>query len=314
MAKASAPGKLILFGEHFVVYGMPSIATAIEARTVAEVQRAQSYSLVDDRPETPGYKREKFDQQADSIQRIFRAAGVDSSKVKIVLSGNLVAASGVGASAASCAAMAAAVNEEFKLGLNLEKVNDVAYEGEKGYHGIPSGIDNSCSTFGGFIWFKRDPASNKSTLRPLDSKISLSIVVGNTGMTSNTTKVVEDVKKQKERDPEKFRKIFANYVMIVDAAKAALERKDLAKIGRLMSENHILLREIGVSCPELERLVEISSKNGSLGAKLTGTGRGGLAIALVTEDTEKQVASAIEEAGFRSEITKIGAEGVKVLR
>ena len=102
MSKASAPGKLILFGEHFVVYGLPAIATAIESRTIADVEKADKYSLVDNRPETPGYKKEKYSQQVDSVKRIFRAMGLDQDKVKITLGGDLIAASGVGASAASC--------------------------------------------------------------------------------------------------------------------------------------------------------------------------------------------------------------------
>lgn len=314
VAKASAPGKLILFGEHFVVYGMPAIATAVEGRTSAEVRRADRYSLVDDRPETPGYKREKGGQQAESIKLMFKAMGLDASKASIALGGDLVAASGVGASGASCAAIAAAANAEFGLGLSREEINDVAYEGEKGYHGTPSGIDNSCSTWGGFIWFKKGDSGGKSEIRPMESKGRFSIVVGNTGITSNTTKVVEDVKAQMERDRAKFDRIFEEYLRMSGEARTALDGNDLHGIGRLMNENHALLREIGVSCKELEEMVEASIGAGALGAKLTGTGRGGLMIALVTDDTKAKVASAIKGTGFKSEITGIGAEGVKVIR
>lgn len=314
MAIASAPGKLILFGEHFVVYGLPAIATAIESRTVAEVYRAKHYSLVDNRPETPGYKKEKYDQQVDSIRRIFKAMEVVGNEVGIVLGGDLVTASGAGASGASCSAIAAALNEEFKLGLNRQEINEVAYEGEKGYHGTPSGIDNSCSTFGGFIWFKKDPASGNRTIEPMHPEISISIVMGNTGITSNTTKVMEDVMKEREEDPQRFKRIFDEYVKIAEEARSALERKELGEIGRLMNRNHALLEEMGVSCPELEKLVDIALENGALGAKLTGTGRGGLMIALVTDETKAEVASAIEEAGCKSEITAIGAEGVRIER
>lgn len=312
MVVASAPGKLILFGEHFVVYGLPAIATAIESRTVAEVHRARKYALVDNRPETPGYKKEKYAQQMDSIQRIFRAMGVVETNVRIILGGELVAASGVGASGASCSAIAAALNELFERDLDLVKINEIAYEGEKGYHGTPSGIDNSCSTFGGFIWFKKDLASGKGMIEPFDSKKSLSIVMGNTGITSNTTEVVEEVRKEKEEDPQKFVRIFEDYLKIAREARDALEKIDLNKIGELMNKNHALLKEIGVSSPELERLVDIALKNGALGAKLTGTGRGGLMIALVTDKTKDRIALAIEEAGFESGITEIGAEGVRI--
>ena len=312
MSKASAPGKLILFGEHFVVYGLPAIATAIESRTMAEVEKADKYSLEDNRPETPGYKTEKYGQQLDSIKRIFKVMRINPNKtpVKITLGGDLVAASGVGASSASCSAIAAALNDYFGLGFDKEKLNEIAYEGEKGYHGVPSGIDNSCSTFGGFILFTKGPARN--VIAPLELQLSMAMVVGNTGITSNTIKVVEEVKRQREENPEKFKAIFDMYSRIAGDAKDAIEKKDQNEIGALMNKNHGLLREIGVSCKELEELVDIAMKNGALGAKLTGTGKGGLMIALVEEKDARNVATAFDKAGYKSQITKIGAEGVRV--
>jgi len=312
VAKASAPGKLILFGEHFVVYGLPAIATAIEARTVAKVKQARKFSLQDNRPETPGYKKEKRDQQSDSIQRILKVMGLEGEKVSIELGGNLIAASGVGASGASCAAIAAALNEEFELGKGIDEINDVAYEGEKGYHGVPSGIDNCCSTYGGFILFRKDLKTGEGIVKQLHSKAILSIVIGNTGITSNTTEVVEDVKREKQRDPDRFSRMLDDYSMIIKEAESSLDNGDLRKIGLLMNMNHLLLEEMDVSCPELEELVDIAANSGALGAKLTGTGRGGLMIALVNKETEGTVASAIEKASFRSEITRIGARGVRV--
>ena len=314
MAKASAPGKLILFGEHFVVYGMPAIAAAVEGRTVAEVVRADRYSLVDERPETPGYKAEKRGQQEESIGLMFKAMRLDRSKAGIRLGGDLVAASGVGASGASCAAIAAAANAEFGLGLDREGINRIAYEGEKGYHGTPSGIDNSCSTYGGFILFKRGASGAKSEIAPMASVAKPAIVVGNSGITSDTTKVVGEVRQLMEGDPARFKRMANEYVEISKKAKAALENNGIPEIGELMNRNHALLRDIGVSCRELEEMVEAALGAGAAGAKLTGTGRGGLMIALVTEDAKEKVASAIGRKGYKAEITGIGAEGVKVLR
>jgi mevalonate kinase len=310
---ASAPGKLILFGEHFVVYGLPSIAAAIDARTVATVERSTRFELIDNRPETPGYKKEKAEQQVDSLMRIFKALGIDCKNVRITLGGDLVATSGIGASAASCSAIAAALSAEFNLGLSLEKINEVAYEGEKGYHGTPSGIDNSCSTYGGFIKYERDVLTGKNRIEPLRFSKPLTVVIGNTGITSNTAKVVEEVRNQKSKYPAKFDRIFVEYRSLVHEAEIALRNGNLEMIGRLMNQNHALLRELGVSCPELELLVEISRKNGAFGAKLTGTGRGGLMIALVSDETKDKVARAIESAGYKADIRHIGAEGVKIL-
>ncbi|MBN2517517.1 MAG: hypothetical protein JXB14_01590, partial [Candidatus Altiarchaeota archaeon] len=113
-------GKVILLGEHFVVYGLPSIVSAIEMKTEATVtpKEQPGWTLKDERPATPGYKEEKLEQQKDSINRVLKAAGVDAKKggLDIWMGGDLFAASGVGASAASCAALARALNLTFNLG------------------------------------------------------------------------------------------------------------------------------------------------------------------------------------------------------
>ena len=140
-------GKTILFGEHFVVYGLPAIAAAIGSVTTASVEQSTKYELIDNRPATPSYKAEKFDEQLESNRLIFDACGIDIEKspLKITLGGDLVAASGVGASAASATAIARALNDYFALEYDISRINEVAYEGEKGYHGTPSGLDNTVS-------------------------------------------------------------------------------------------------------------------------------------------------------------------------
>ena len=144
-------GKAILFNEHFVVYGIPSIVSAIGKYTVSKIgEISQSgWKLNDNRKATPRYKEDKIDQQKDSINRILKKLGIDLSKkgIEVTLEGSLYCASGVGASAASCVAIARALSDHFDLNLSDEAVNEAAYEGEKGYHGTPSGIDNTASTF-----------------------------------------------------------------------------------------------------------------------------------------------------------------------
>ena len=301
-------GKTILFGEHFVVYGMPAIASAITSKTTAEVRRTEGsdYALVDNRPETPGYKEKKREQQLDSISRIFQFLGINPKEtpVEITLAGDLVAASGVGASAASCAAIARALNEEFGLGLGDKEINKAAYEGEKGYHGVPSGIDNAAAVYGGLIKFRKTeagPEMERIRIEPVE------IVLGNTGITSNTTEVVAGVRERKEASQEKFSEIFKKYEAIAGAALEAFAANDIAKIGELMNENHSLLQGIGVSCAELEELVGIAMENGAIGAKLTGTGRGGLMQALTPgKELQERVAKAIEATGKMVFRTRIG--------
>ena len=295
-------GKAILFGEHFVVYGLPAIASALGDYTKAKVEQIEgtNWELQDERPATEGYKKEKYSEQVDSINRVIEAAGIDLSnkKIKIWFGGNLKAASGVGASAASCAALAYALNEEFDLGFDDDKINELAYEGEKGYHGTPSGIDNTAAVFGGLIWFKKNLEGGANTMDKMKSN-SFKIVIGNTGKTSSTIKVVGDVKKLKESDTESFTQILGQYEELVKSAKEALLANDLEKVGELMNKTHELLQKITVSCDELDSMVEAARTAGALGAKMTGTGRGGLMLALVADlESQNKVATAIEALGF----------------
>ncbi len=304
-------GKTILFGEHFVVYGLPAIAAAIGAKTIAKVERVDKpgVKLIDDRPQTPGYKKEKIKEQRESINRILTFCGIDlhDKGVKISLGGDLVAASGIGASAASCVALARALNHEFNLRYGDEKINEAAYEGEKGYHGTPSGIDNTVATFGGIIWFQKRSGQAQNVIEKIKIEEPIPIVIGNTGLTSSTSKVISEVRGLKEKNPQRFEEILQSYQQLVTAARESLIKRDLRKIGELMNGNQSLLREIQVSCKELDELIETSLDNGAYGAKLTGTGRGGLMIALTpTNEIQKNVTNAIAEKGYTVWKTSIG--------
>ncbi len=304
-------GKAILFNEHFVVYGVPAIVSAIGKYTVAKVTpfEGSEFKFEDDRGVTPSYKEDKLEQQKDSFDRIFKKMELDDSKngIKIELGGNLYAASGIGASAASCVAVARALSEHFNLNLSDDEINDIAYEGEKGYHGTPSGIDNTASTFGGLIWFEKGEPN-------IMKKISLSnpvrIVMGNTGKVADTTAAVAGVRERKEKDPEKYKKIFDRAENIAYLAKRALQEENYKEVGKLMNENHKLLQQIGVSSRELDFLVSIAREQGALGAKLTGGGLGGNMIALTPgKDLQENVANAIEKEGFQVLKTVIGVSG-----
>ena len=277
-------GKVILFGEHFVVYGPPAIASAIGSKTTAFVRRMETpgFHLIDDRLEVPGYKAEKKEEQKKSIDNISTFFGIDPKKqgLEIKFAGDLVAASGIGSSAASCAALSRALNDEFNLGFDNEKINTAAYEGEKGYHGTPSGIDNTAATYGGLIWFERNLKGGPNVIEKLKMKKPVEIVIANTGVTASTAKVVAEVRQRREEQPKKFDQIFENYKRLVVKARKALIENHLEKLGKLMDENQELLRQIEVSSTELENLINIAMNQGALGAKLTGTGKGGNMVVL----------------------------------
>lgn len=312
MGKGYGYGKTIIFGEHFVVYGLPSLASAIGAKTTATIERIprKGYELIDNRPEVPGYKKEKYDEQQVSIKNVLKFMGVDTEKqgLRITLGGDLICASGVGASAASAVAIARAISDEFKMNWDNIRINQAAYEGEKGYHGTPSGIDNTASTFGGLVYFVKNMKGGPDTMEPTKLKNPVELVIGSSGITSDTKEVVDAVRKLKDKDPKWFDGIVAEYSKLVAQGRQALEKYDLPLVGKLMDKNHSLLQEITVSNDVLDTMVEISRKSGALGAKVTGTGRGGNMIAL-TPGTKlrDKVANALQAAGYEVWKTTIGS-------
>jgi len=304
-------GKTILFGEHFVVYGLPSIVSALGTYTTAEVKvvKGNGWTVNDQRPATPGYKEQKYIEAMQSIANIINHLKVDieNQRIEISFAGDLIAASGVGASAAQCTSLARGLSETFNLNLDDEKINEAAYEGEKAYHGTPSGIDNTASTYGGLIWFVRKLGVGENTMDLLQSPRKMLIVIANSGITASTTEVVADVRRLREENPEKIEKIFGEYKKLAEAAKKALLKGDIATIGNLMNHNHEMLQQITVSGEINDELVEIALENGAVGAKLTGTGRGGLVIGLAeNEDVQEKIVDVIEEKGYSAWRTTIG--------
>jgi len=293
------------------VYGLPAIASALTSFTTAEVKvvMGNGWTVDDQRPATPGYKKKKFNEAMQSIKNVLEYLKIDTEiqKLEIKFAGNLIAASGVGASAAQCTSLSRALNDTFDLNLNDEKINEAAYEGEKAYHGTPSGIDNTASTYGGLIWFVKNLTGGKNTMELLKSPKKIPLIIANSGITASTTEVVADVRRLKEESPEKFEKIFSQYENLAAEAKKVLLEGDIVKIGSLMNQNHELLQAVTVSGEINDQLVEIALKNGSIGAKMTGTGRGGLVIALAeNEELQDKIIKAIEKKGYEAWKTMIG--------
>ncbi|MEM4336305.1 MAG: mevalonate kinase [Candidatus Anstonellales archaeon] len=296
MAKGKGFGKTILFGEHFVVYGKTGIVAGLEKGIEVEVEKSD-----EDEVATNEYKRERM----ESLKAIKRALGVDAGvRIKNVHS-ELPAGGGLGSSAALAVAIARAIDNEFDLGKSEKKICDAAYESERIFHGTPSGIDNTAATYGGVIVFTKREGGN--VIKRLRIKKPFYIVIGISGKQGITKELVGMVRKRKEENEKWFSNVLKKYAQISKNALDALGKGDLKKVGKLMDENQILLREIGVSTKELEEIISVANKNGALGAKLTGAGGGGCAIALAeNEEKAKKISSAIKKAGYRSFYSKIG--------
>jgi len=309
MGSGTAFGKTILIGDQFVLREVPAIVSALPYVTEAVVEKTdgEGWTLEDNRMEVPGYKDKKKHQQVDSINHILEVMEIDVKKtpLKITYGGDLLAGSGVGASAASCVSLARALNDEFDMGYAIEQINHVGWEGEFAYHGIPSGVDNTASTYGGLIkyWIK----DKEKHFEQIKIKEPIRVVLGNSGITADTSKLDIYVEKELERDPDLFASRMEKIKSQGAEMKKALEAYDLEKVGEIMTANHSILIEMGLSHEILVDLCERAISLGALGAKVTGGGRGGYMSALVPdEDTQEKVAAAFIEDGYQTIRAEIG--------
>ena len=302
MARGEGFGKTILIGDQFVLDEVPAIVSSIPFVTVATVERidGQGWMLEDNRIEVPGYKEKKKEQQARSIDRILEVMNVDVKKtpIKITYGGDLLAGSGVGASAASCVSLARALNAEFKLGYSIEEINRVAWQGEFPYHGVASGVDNTASTYGGLLLFQlRNKVQHFEKIR---TPKPFEIVLANSGVTANTAMLDVFIDQQKKDNPE----LVASRLKLITEQgremRQALEAGNLEHVGRIMSKNHELLIDMQMSHETLDYLCKLALEKGALGAKVTGGGRGGYMVALTPgKQLQETVAWAFDKEGYK---------------
>lgn len=311
MGSGTGFGKTILIGDQFVLRGVPAIVSSIPYETVATVERidGEGWILEDNRVEVPGYKEQKKAKQIQSINRILEVMKIDVRKnpVKITFGGTLLAGSGVGASAASCVSLARALNEEFGLGLSIEEINQVAWEGEFAYHGRPSGVDNTASCYGGLMLYQLK--DDQKIIERVQIARPIEVVLANSGVTADTAALNGLVEMEKERAPALFSKRLKTIAEQALEVKKGLEANDLKKVGGILSENHEILIDMGLSHEKLIYLCDLALEKGALGAKLTGGGMGGYMVALTPgKDLQERVVTAIEKEGFAVIRANVGGE------
>ena len=320
MTGASAPGKIILFGEHAVVYGRPALAvpvTQVQAMaTVSATSRPGIWIEAPDIGLASELSRLAPDHPLAAVINsvfsalpppvsppIFKENGGGSGGATIRVTSTIPVASGLGSGAAVSVAIIRALSAFLGQPLPDERVSALAYEVEKLHHGTPSGIDNTVVTYAKPVYFVKLPSPPGSgaggEVETLRVGAPFTIVIGDSGLSASTKESVSDVRKLWEADQPSLEKVFDEVGEIVQKARRAIETGDIPALGPLMDKNHKLLQEMTVSCPELDRLVEAARKSGALGAKLSGGGRGGNMIALVRPDKAEPVAVALRSAGAK---------------
>ena len=302
--KAEAPGKIILFGEHAVVYGRPALAAPVtQVKAVAEVSDSARKGIWIEAPEI-NLNAELNSLPSDhplaaAIHGLLFSLGIDPfPSLCIHITSTIPVAAVLGSGAAVTVAMLRALSEHLGRRVTDEEVNTIAFEIEKLHHGTPSGIDNTVVTYARPVYFvKGQPIETFKAGRPF------TMIIGDTGIPALTRESVGEVRKLWEADRPKWEGLFDKAGEIAKQARGKIENGEVPELGRLMDQNHALLQEMTVSSSELDKLVEAARKAGALGAKLSGGGRGGNMIALVKQETEQPVAAALREAGAKRTIT-----------
>lgn len=322
-SKASAPAKVIFFGEHFVVYDKPAVVIAINRRAyVTAKPRSDSKIVIESttikasgaftgngeyQPIKGGWgSKEKFKPiyliAKKLLSMIDEKGGLD-----IKISSSIPMASGLGSSAAVAVASAAAISDLLEIDVSKNNIFRLALEAERLIHGNPSGVDPAISTYGGALLYRRSEG-----IKRLNIKADLPLVIGDTGIKRVTGDMVAHVKRLKIRYPTIVDRIMDAGSAIAILGVEALKSGDLKTLGDLMNMNHALLCALGVSNDSIERLINAARGSGALGAKLTGAGGGGCIVALSEFSGVRRIVEAIKGAGGEAFATTKAPEGVRI--
>jgi mevalonate kinase len=303
MTQASAPAKIILFGEHAVVYGRPALAVPVtQVHTDVEVLDSSQPGIWIDAPNVDLHAELNTlpsDHPITSVIHNFlflwRVSPFPNLEVRIC--STIPVASGLGSGAAVTVALTRALASHFDHAITDEEVNAFAFEIEKLHHGTPSGIDNTVITYASPVYFiKGNPIETFRVGKPF------TIVIADTGIHAPTKESVGDVRKLWEADKPQWENIFDQVGEIARTARNAIESGDTNRLGSLMDQNHALLQEMTISSSGLDTLVAAARQAGALGAKMSGGGRGGNMIALVPVELAETVSRSLQLAGAQNTI------------
>ena len=310
MGTASAPGKVILVGEHAVVYGRPAIAVPVwerVARATIQPGAVGSGCWIVARDL---HRRIRLADapESDAMALVARATLAQLELAadpdwQIELTSEIPIASGLGSGAALNAALVRAIYAQAGRTPDAAQVSNLVYLGEQIYHGTPSGIDNTVVAYGQPVWFVKGSAPTVFTpAKPF------TLAIADSGIASPTHETVGGVRRRRAAEPERYERWFDAIGELVWEARRLIEAGASEALGPIFDRNHALLQQIGVSTPQLDALVEAARAAGALGAKLSGGGGGGNIIALVEKSSASTVATALERAGaVRVVITTVGA-------
>lgn len=332
VAVASAPGKIILFGEHGVNRGQPAIAGAIDRRVLCRATTRsdaivtfsfEDRAQVDSRNQIVAFRRQIDSFRAKSdLDQLCQASRTNffaparyvlghlierlPTGIDVTWRSDLPIGSGLGSGAAACAAMVRAVASIYRIALPPTQIAWLAWQGDVIAHGgVASGLDSSACALGGLIRYS--VAEGPS---PLGGARPITVVIGDTRVRADTATINARVRRRLDVHPA-YHHLFAGMGLLVQNGLTVLDAGDLVSLGRLMNLNQLVLEKLGVSSAEIETLTATALTAGALGAKLSGSGGGGIIVAVAPPGTEGEVATAIERAGGTALIATLGAPGAR---
>jgi mevalonate kinase len=280
----SACAKVILCGEHAVVYGRPAIALPLPALRVHARMTATSRPFiiraldVDETVVAGDLSGETLNPLARIAQLTLGHLKQAPPTAELTITSAIPVGANLGSGAAVSVAVARVIAAFFGVELSAGEASTLAYEVEKIHHGTPSGIDNTVVAFEQPVWFVKGTEP-----RVLKMQGALPLVIGDTGFSMPTRYPVADVRAAWEKDPERLDGMFNAIASLVYISRDALLNGEWPALGQAMNDNHDLLQQLDVSCAELDALCDVAREAGALGAKMSGGGRGGNMIALARD-------------------------------
>ncbi|QQR90903.1 MAG: mevalonate kinase [Myxococcales bacterium] len=288
-------GKVILLGEHAVVYGKGALVCGLSRGVRAEPSHASNFSLHIqpwqlriEHGTSIATKDSREHSVAEAFCKLIESYGPTRASVAITVTVDLEPSAGLGCSAALGVALVRAINKQLGIQENSHAIEARALEWEKVFHGNPSGVDTAAATYGGLLYFS--PERNVETV---SATSPFFLVIAHSGQSSLTKDMVSSVKHQHEKDPRRVGVVIDGIESLVLNAKSALEQGDLEKVGTYLSLNHALLSSLLLCTPKLDEMCERAKTAGALGAKVTGAGGGGCMLALCRAQGE---ANAVKQA------------------
>jgi mevalonate kinase len=299
----SAAGKVILLGEHAVVYGAPAIVLGIERGATARASAVDGVSRL-----VIGNEPSVVASDGSDLSRAFGAlleACEVTAPVRIEVSTELPAGAGLGCSAALAVAIVRALDAfQGRPARTATDVGRCAMAWERVFHGNPSGVDAAAAARGGCLFYRRTADPSAQAIKILRLAAPLTLAIGHSGVASSTRAMVEHVARLRERKREMVDRSVRAIDSLVQNAKLALEAGDTVGLGRLMDLNQMLLSGLLLSTEEIENMCRLAREAGALGVKLTGSGGGGCVVALAQGDPAP-ILERWEKAGFQSFSTRM---------